>query len=90
MSIDIRSTGVQDAGVRSTGIQDTDAYGRELRQAAQRWLAANIGDSSTASSTASQARKECFVVESLKISGDALMSKVNDLIRQGNVRRIVI
>jgi len=31
-----------------------------------------------------------LVVESLKISGDALMSQIDDLIGQGNIHRIVI
>lgn len=31
-----------------------------------------------------------FVVESLKVSGDVLMSKINDLVSQGNIHRIVI
>lgn len=31
-----------------------------------------------------------IVVESLKISGDVLMSQINDLIEQGNIHRIVI
>ena len=33
---------------------------------------------------------ERIVVESLKISGDVLMSQINDLIEQGNIHRIVI
>ncbi len=31
-----------------------------------------------------------LVVESLKISGDALMSQIDELIEQGNIHRIVI
>lgn len=31
-----------------------------------------------------------IIVESLKISGDVLMSQINELIEQGNIHRIVI
>ncbi|MEL6553088.1 MAG: DUF4342 domain-containing protein [Cyanobacteria bacterium J06621_11] len=44
----------------------------------------------SANPAAERASQSGFVVESLKISGDALMSKVNDLVDQGNVHRIVI
>ncbi|MEL6815601.1 MAG: DUF4342 domain-containing protein [Cyanobacteria bacterium J06598_3] len=37
-----------------------------------------------------EARSDGFVVENLKISGEALMRELTDLIGQGNVHRIVI
>ena len=35
-------------------------------------------------------KQASYVIENLKISGDALMGRIIDLIKQGNVRRIAI
>ncbi len=53
--------------------------------------ASSVTDSKTAATTESAAQSaEKVTLEELKISGDALVAKVKELIHQGNIRRLII
>ena len=53
--------------------------------------ASSVTDSKTAATTESAAQPaEKVTLEELKISGDALVAKVKELIHQGNIRRLII